>query len=528
MLLSIRSTATADKAESRLHAVAAWLLLVTAAFTLLCTAVHSAGASQPDSSIQTVTVGSLQTMYQTVYGSGAALTGASTYLLAERMNPLQRTALLHRLYGPEASGGVQFNAMRVVMGTCDFNVLNYTYDDLPTGVVDDFNMTYFTVAQDTAYVIPMIQEALAINPAIKIIASPWSAPAWMKVPATLEGGVLSNRSDVRRAYALYFKRYVETYWTEFNIPIFAVTVQNEPRFQTPIYPSMQLTPADEIEMSLLIAEAFEGSSIIRNRTKVLVYDHNWDDPQYPIDVLSDSRVNRSETIIGSAFHCYAGDVSAQLSVHDAVPNKRIFFTECCGGAWAPNFTSNLIWDTQNLVIGTVNGWAETVTKWNMLLDDQCGPHLPRACDNCWGVATVAGNGSVSFHEDFYPLAHLSLFLNTSGDNRRLNVSLPDTALALAVNASQRYPTVVLLYLNPDASGVTVNVTLPMPSATVTATNAAAASCSLSLFVPPASLATLRWVTSPQQRHSAAWVLTTGDGQQLLAPQPALQVTCPAE
>jgi len=86
---------------------------------------------------------------------------------------------------------------------------------------------------------------------------------------------------------------------------------------------------------------FEQSTIINNQTKV-VYDHNWDDPQYPITVLENRSVLESDTIIGAAFHCYAGQVQAQSLVKQAVPSKRLFFTECCGGAWAPNFGSNLM------------------------------------------------------------------------------------------------------------------------------------------------------------------------------------------
>jgi len=142
--------------------------------------------------------------------------------------------------------------MRIVMGSCDFSLSNYTYDDIPANMTSDSQLSHFSIAHDLQTVIPAIREALAVNPSLKIIATPWSAPAWMKVPATLFGGNLSSDPMVRSTYARYFRRYVEAYKTA-GVPIFAVTVQNEPRFSTSNYPSMFLTPEDEQEMALRIA-----------------------------------------------------------------------------------------------------------------------------------------------------------------------------------------------------------------------------------------------------------------------------------
>lgn len=449
---------------------------------------------------------------QQVYGSGAAFTPSSTYLFMSRLSTAERLSLFRMLFGPhDVYHGAQFNAMRIVMGTCDFSLTNYTYDELPSGVTADYNMSYFSISKDLEYVIPAILEALAVNPHIRIIASPWSAPAWMKEPPTLFGGNLSSRLEVRQSYAKYFRLYVEAY-IQLGIPIFAVTVQNEPRFETGSYPSMGMTASDEIQMALLIAAEFSASDIINGSTKVLVYDHNWDDTAYPIEVLSDPSVNVSDIIIGSAFHCYAGNVTAQLTVHEALPHKRIFFTECCGGAWAPDFSSNLMWDTQNLVLGTLNGWAETVTKWNMALDESCGPHLPAACTNCWGLLTIAKNGSVTFHDDYYALAHLSMWLNPAGDNYRVTVSEPASATAIAVNASQLHPTYVVVVLNSNSFRNSYTVQFHTKKQ----------DCVATLELPHESVATVRWRLS---ESAAEWVITSGNQHHLLQSQPDIPVVC---
>lgn len=450
----------------------------------------------------------LTTTYQNVVGAGAAFSGSTTYLLHHHLNDTQREGVMNLLFGSyEAYGGANFNSMRIVMGSCDFSLRNYTYDDLPDGTQDDFNLDYFSVANDMEYVVPMIRAALLVNPGLRIIASPWSAPAWMKVPQSLFGGVLSNDTKVRLTYAQYFRRFVESY-ALLGIPIFAVTVQNEPRFQTSNYPSMQLTPQDEIQMAELIAEAFVNSSIIGNTTKVIVYDHNWDDPDYPIEVLSSPAIEGNPAIIGAAFHCYAGNVVAQGVVHAAAPSKRIFFTECTGGAWAPQFSGDLLWDTSNLVIGAVNQWAESVTKWNMALDTTGGPHLPSACSNCRGVITILPTGEAVLNEDFYPLAHLSMWLNATEKNQRVSISNQSVAVAMKTPSC-----VVVVLQNSESSASSFELSFGVNATTA---------CVALFPIPPQSIASVRWRLG---HDTAEWVVTCGDQSQLRRAQPPATVRC---
>ena len=396
--------------------------------------------------------------YQPITGSGGALTQASAVLLAE-MNGTTRRSLLMALFGapqlmnrsgkhgngggsnggPGVSAGYSF--IRLPMGSCDFSTKNYTYDDLPAGVADDYDMQYFSINNDFDLgIIRALQEMADVytstrttNTAggdwswprgLKIIAAPWSPPAWMKTGNTLFGSSLQSSNDVIAAYAKYFRKFVEEYHIQAGIDVYAVSPQNEPLFSTGNYPSCYLSPQQEIQLALAIAEEFENSTLIREKikTKILIYDHNWNDPQYPITVFANASIAASKWIVGAAFHCYAGNVSAQGQFHAANPSKEVYMTECTGGSWAPDFGSDLVWDLMNLVAGAPNYWAQGVLKWNLVLDQNGGPHLPSACTNCRGeVMYSTVDGSVTYKEDFYALAHLSVAVSGSSGRQLFRV-----------------------------------------------------------------------------------------------------------
>jgi glucosylceramidase len=190
------------------------------------------------------------------------------------------------------------------------------------------------------------------------------------------------------------------------VPIFAITVQNEPHFEPADYPGMRLTPAQRADL----LENHVGPLFARRgiRTRILDWDHNWDEPQSPLAVLADTAARRR--VAGVAWHCYGGDVSAQTTVHDAHPDKDAYFTECSGGEWAPRWDENLKWLTRTLVIGATRGWAKGVLLWNLALDERHGPHLG-GCGDCRGVVTIdSATGAVTRNVEYYALAHLSRFV----------------------------------------------------------------------------------------------------------------------
>ena len=352
----------------------------------------------PPASLTTIVVDEATT-YQEIVGFGAAITDASAWLIQNRLSAAQRDALLQELFGPSPGIGLSFT--RLTMGASDFSLHQYSYDDMPAGQTDSA-LTYFSIDSNRAYVLPLVQRALAINPQLKIMATPWSPPGWMKTSGSLIQGTL--RPEAYGPLADYFRRYIAAYAAE-GVPIYAITVQNEPHYEPADYPGMRLEPAARAQF----VGGYLGPLFVRSgiRTIILDWDHNWDQYQSPLQVLADSVAPRY--IAGVAWHCYGGDVSAQSVVHDAHPEKDAYFTECSGGEWAPNFADNLKWFVETLMIGSTRGWAKGVILWNLALDENHGPHTG-GCGDCRGVVTIASaSGAVTRNVEYYALAHASRF-----------------------------------------------------------------------------------------------------------------------
>jgi glucosylceramidase len=225
----------------------------------------------------------------------------------------------------------------------------------------------------------------------------------MKTTRSLIKGTL--RADAYPVFAEYLRRYVPAYQAE-GVPIFAITLQNEPHFEPENYPGMRLTP---VQRATLIGQhvgpIFDRAGIA---TRILDWDHNWDEPESPLAVLEDSTARRY--VAGVAWHCYNGDVAAQTLVHAGYPEKEVYFTECSGGQWAPNWSDNLVWYVRTLIIGSTRGWAKGVLLWNLALDESYGPHLG-GCGDCRGVVTIdSRTGAVTRNEEYYALAHASRFV----------------------------------------------------------------------------------------------------------------------
>jgi glucosylceramidase len=339
--------------------------------------------------------------FQAIAGFGAAITDASAELLQQGLAPTPRAALLQELFG-RGDGEAGFTMVRVTIGASDFSRRHDTYDDVPAGTRDDA-LAHFSIAAARINVLPVLRQARAINPQLTVIATPWSPPAWMKSSQSLIGGTLLP--DAYPVYADYLVRYVRAF-ADAGVPIAYLTVQNEPHNEPKDYPGMRFEAA---QRAAFIGQHL-GPRLAQRRvgTRILDWDHNWDEPQSPLGVLADT-VARAY-VAGVAWHCYAGEVSAQSSVHNVHPDADVFFTECAGGDWAPNFGDNLRWNVRTLIIGTMRNWARGITLWNLALDPRHGPHLG-GCTDCRGVLTIdPANGTVTRNEEFYALAHASRFV----------------------------------------------------------------------------------------------------------------------
>ncbi|MGA8345608.1 MAG: glycoside hydrolase family 30 beta sandwich domain-containing protein, partial [Candidatus Sulfotelmatobacter sp.] len=251
-----------------------------------------------------------------------------------------------------------------------------------------------------AYIIPLVKQALAVNPSIKVVALPWSPPAWMKTTGTMNGG------NMNMAYfpslAQYFVDFVQAYQQQ-GIPIYALSVQNEPLYSTTGYPSEYFAASDE---STFIASNLGPalSTAGLGNVKIFAYEHNWDSTAYPESVLGNSA---AQYLAGSSFHCYAGDPSAQSTVKAAFPAKDIWFTEC-SGITSTSFAGDLVWNAEHLLIGATRNWARSVSLWNLALDQNSGPK-DGTCSNCRGVVTIDDSVSpanVTFNVEYYILGHL--------------------------------------------------------------------------------------------------------------------------
>jgi len=404
--------------------------------------------------------------YQEMVGFGGAMTDSSAWLLRNRMSAQQRSDLIQDLFSP--SNGIGLSFMRLTIGASDFSPTQYSLDDMPTGQTDP-QLASFSIAPNRDYLLPTVKEALAANSSLRLMATPWSAPGWMKTTGSLIQGTL--KSDAYAPYAQYLKLYLDAYKAE-SVPIYALTIQNEPNNAPADYPGMLL---DASQRTALIG-GYVGPLLAQSHpeTRILDWDHNWDHPESPTAVLSDSTA--ANYISGVAWHCYAGTVDAQTTVHNAFPGKDTYLTECSGGGWATNFSDNLQYDVGTLIIGATRGWAKSVLLWNLALDENSGPHTG-GCTNCRGIVTInSTTGAVTRNVEYYALAHASKFVR-SGAQRIASNSISGGIQTVA-------------FRNADDASIALLVANPTGQAQAFAVRVSGRSFSYSL--PARSVATLTW------------------------------------
>ena len=359
----------------------------------------------------TIDVDSTQT-FQTVDGFGYALTGGSAFLL-NRLPSVDKNSILQELFGSgENSIGVSY--LRISIGASDLDAQVFSYDDMPAGQTD-VNLTQFNLSKDTVDLIPLLKQILAINPSIKILGSPWSPPTWMKDNTnTVGGSLLPQYYD---AYARYFVKYIQAMKAN-GITIHAITPQNEPLYGGN-NPSMVMQSAQERDfIKNNLGPSFQAASIT---TKIIVYDHNCDRPDYPIDILNDAAARAF--VDGSAFHLYAGDISALSTVHNAYPDKNVYFTEQWTGA-NETFSSNLKWHVKNVIIGTMRNWGKAALEWNLASDPNYNPHTPGGCTECKGALTIGA--TITRNVSYYIVGHAGRFV-PPGSVRISSTQLGDLA-----------------------------------------------------------------------------------------------------
>ncbi len=370
--------------------------------------------------------------YQAIDGFGASFSDSSAWLIWNKLNPTQQTSLMQQLFSTKDGVGLSF--LRQPMGATDFSASgNYSYDDVPAGQTDP-NLSNFSVAHDNSYIIPLLQRALAINPEIKVVALPWSPPAWMKTTGTMNGGTINPQ--YYSCLSQYFVKFVQAY-QQAGIPIYSLSVQNEPLYSTTAYPTTYLAPQDEARfIANFLSPALAQSNL--SDVKIFGYEHNWDNTSYPASLLAS---NAAAQIVGTSFHCYAGDPSAQTIIKSDAPAKDIWFTEC-SGITSTSFANDLVWNAEHLLIGATRNWARSISLWNLALDQDSGPRNG-SCANCRGVATIDDSvtpATVTLNVEYYILGHISKFVAPGAHRIDSNTFGPGNIEDVA-------------FLNPDGSTV---------------------------------------------------------------------------
>ncbi|MFD8259742.1 ricin-type beta-trefoil lectin domain protein [Streptomyces griseoluteus] len=369
------------------------------------------------------------TRYQTFTGGGASFTDTAAWLMnsSGALSQATRDATMRKLFSPTDGIGLSF--LRNPMGASDLARSGYTYDDVPAGQTDP-SLAKFSLAHDLADVIPLTRQARQLNPDLTVMASPWTAPAWMKDSGSLNGGWL--KAEDYGAYASYFVKYLQGYRDQ-GVPVSYVTAQNEPTCCSG-YPSMSWNAsglAYFTKSELLPKLQQAGLS-----TKVLAHDWNWDTyDSYAAQTVDDAAVRSHPNFGGIAWHGYGGDVGKQTAVHNQYPALDAFATEHSGGTWIADQQREDLSD----IIDYTRNWAKSVTKWSLAVDQNMGPHNG-GCGTCTGLITVHNgdgrSGSVDYTVEYYDMGHLTKFVRPG-------------AQRIASTASSAVPNVA--WRNPDGS-----------------------------------------------------------------------------
>lgn len=389
--------------------------------------------------------------YQEMLGFGFSLTGGSAELLM-KMSPARRSQLLSELFGKEP-GQLGMSVVRLTVGASDMNSFVFSYDDMPEGEAD-WDLKHFSLSQDLKDVVPVMQEILALNGSVWVMASPWSAPAWMKEAYDVRGPKL--RRDCYDVYARYLARYVMEMGRR-GVRIDALTIQNEP-LNSRNTPSMPWSPE---EQKIFIRD-YLGPEFTRQGigTQILAFDHNCDRPDYPLSILEDPEAARY--VSGSAFHHYMGDLSAMTLMHDARPDKDIFFTEQMIVDRSGSPAAQIAPSVKRMLVDIPRNWSRTVILWNLAADPEANPHTDNGgCPFCFGAVTLDGD-SVERNLAYYVVAHASEAVPQG--SVRIHSTAPSDPISLLFEDEQM-PGVMRLMTYAE-SGVLPNVAFRTPDGKV--------------------------------------------------------------
>ncbi len=409
--------------------------------------------------------------FQEIDGFGASLTDSAAWLFAKKLTPAQTDAAFKTLFSRK--DGIAISFLRQPIGSSDLAVTFYSYDDLcqqtdaacttPAGTSDP-NLAHFSLAHDQEYILPLLQKALALNLAIKVMVTPWSPPGWMKTSGSMLGASPASpqgsgpdtkeashlRPEFYTAFANYLVKTVQGYQAA-GVPIYALSVQNEPLFAPPTYSGMQMRA--EEQAGFFADDLGPAMAAAGLKTKVMAYDHNWDKPEYPETVMKDPKA--AALVAGTAWHHYGGDPSVMTQIHDEFPNKDEWVTESSGGTWQKG---DVLAQEAAELIAVMRNWSKSYVLWALATDQNHGPHVG-GCGTCRGLVTIdlsiPGNPSVKPELDYYVLGHASKFLVPGA----VRIASDEPAGTQLKDVAFRNPdgTIVLYMLNAGANSQALRV-----------------------------------------------------------------------
>jgi len=401
--------------------------------------LHFSAKPEPGQTAPLITVDEGQ-RFQEIDGFGASLTDAAAWLFSKKMTPSQTDAAFKLLFSRKS--GIALSFLREPIGSPDLAVTFYSYDDLcqqsekacttAAGVTDP-RLAHFTLAHDQEYILPLLKQAVALNPSLKVMLTPWSPPGWMKTSGSILGSnpetkePSSLRPEFYPAFASYLVKTVEGYQSA-GVPVYALSVQNEPLYAPPTYSGMRMTPEEQaVFIGGALGPAMAAAGL---KTKVMAYDHNWDQPEFPETVMKDPEAGA--VAAGVAWHHYAGDPSVMSEFHGEFPQKDQWVTEASGGTWQKG---NILASEAGELIAVMRNWGKSYVLWALGTDKDHGPHVG-GCATCRGLVTIDLNyaeNPVTLERDYYVLGQASKFLLPGavriGSDEPANSQLKDVAFS---------------------------------------------------------------------------------------------------
>ncbi|MEI8095399.1 MAG: glycoside hydrolase family 30 beta sandwich domain-containing protein [Spirochaetales bacterium] len=407
--------------------------------------------------------------FQTIDGFGASMTDASAYVLM-KLPQADRDKVMELFFGKD---GLRISLLRQPMGASDFAKSVYSYDDLPAGQTDP-ELKKFSLDREREAILPLLKQAKALNPELRFMGSPWSPPAWMKTGGTMLGqfgGVL--KPEFYQSYAQYFVKFIQGYAAE-GLPVRWVTPQNEMDYGPLAYPGMKWSIDEE---ATFVREAL-GPALEKAQldTKILVYDHNWDKPEFPEAMLDDP--DTAKYIAGTAWHYYGGSSKVMETFAAEYPDKGQWFTEGGSGKWiAGDKFAGQFADGIQHAVNICSFGGKSFIWWNLALDQINGPIVYPNTANYGLIKVNTSNKTVAtpYRAGFYTLGHFSKFVQPGAV--RVEVS------------GDRSEVIAVAFRNPDGKLVAVFANLTAASVPVTV---AQGEGGFSLTLPGQGAATAVW------------------------------------